>query len=299
MRGQIIIRGMGCLCKQGYDIQSLQKYLEGTIKDELSDEEINSLVSKSIGKGNEQIAQYMSYATSSAFLDARVEEDEIDEYNIGIAVGTSQGGMKSLKDAADKISTLGSKGIRPMSAMNCIMCGAGAKVAIEKRIKGFNLTNVNGITASLDALVYAIDMLKSKDMEYAIVCGAEEYNRAAAGAVLIQFSKEQCVKKPNYARVSSYFRRLFYGDELEAQINAMIDKLLEKDIELVITNSDILIGLFQQRKENVLVPKQFLGDTYGANGMFSLIVGCINSRKNILLIEMDEKGLCTSVILEK
>lgn len=113
-------------------------------------------------------------AAKLALEDAGFEVTEDNSRDIGIAVGSTMGSIKSISDF-DKDALLdGPRYVNPALFPNTVINSPASQVSIRFAVRGFNATISNGYSSSLDALNYAADFLRLGRIKAVLAGGVEE-----------------------------------------------------------------------------------------------------------------------------
>lgn len=128
-------------------------------------------------KGLRNLDRSTRLITSAARLaldDSGLEVTEENSGDIGVAVGTALGGIRSISDFDREILTEGPRYVSPGLFSNTVINSPASQVSIKFNIKGFNTTLSSGFSASLDAIGYAADFLRRGRIEAVLAGGVEE-----------------------------------------------------------------------------------------------------------------------------
>ena len=90
----------------------------------------------------------------------REEQGNVLSVDIGISGGNVYGSIGTLESISKEILEKDMKAIRVKNGTNSILCGTVSKTAAVHQLKGQNISNCDGDTASLDALIYAKDLFQ-------------------------------------------------------------------------------------------------------------------------------------------
>lgn len=92
--------------------------------------------------------------------DSQMEITEDNTDDIGVAVGTTFGSLKSISDFDKVTLTEGPRYTNPAHFPNTVINSPASQVSIWNNIQGFNTTISTGFTASIDAMNYAADFIQ-------------------------------------------------------------------------------------------------------------------------------------------
>jgi 3-oxoacyl-[acyl-carrier-protein] synthase II len=116
----------------------------------------------------------LNSATKLALEDAQVEIDERNTRQIGVAVGTTFGSLRSISEFDKKSIIAGPRYVNPSTFPNTVINSPAGQVAIRFHIKGFNTTISTGMCSGLDALEYAVDFIKLNRTKIVVIGTVEE-----------------------------------------------------------------------------------------------------------------------------
>ncbi|MBD5797253.1 hypothetical protein BHU24_05030 [Bacillus pseudomycoides] len=119
---------------------------------------------------------FLSAASILALRDASIDVGTIDADKLGIVVSTNFAGFKMSAQYDQTTITEGPRYVSPMESPNTIANSPASYLAIRIQSRAFNTTISSGSCAGLDALGYAMSMLKNKKADTVVVGGTEEWN---------------------------------------------------------------------------------------------------------------------------
>ena len=129
-------------------------------------------------KGLRTLDRTTKLATSAAKLaleDARLEVSEENCRDIGVVLGSTLGSVKSVCDFDKDALKDGPRYVNPAFFPNTVINSPASQISIKFNIRGFNSTISTGFSAGVDALGYAVDMLRAGRAKIALAGGAEEF----------------------------------------------------------------------------------------------------------------------------
>ncbi len=186
-------------------------------------------------------------AIDSSGLDIQKAPDEI-----GIAIGTRSAGLGVSIDFLTAIARDGIEHASPMLFMNTVLNAPASYLAIDRKIRGPNITLTQGMTSSTRALLTAVQLIESgrvsavvtggvewiHPMSYAIMAGLGEFSSAgefpegarpfsetangsvaSEGAYLMVLEEMDAVRSRNghvLAEITGYCSRKLPGNNPEA-----------------------------------------------------------------------------------
>lgn len=101
-----------------------------------------------------------------------ITEDNTDD--IGVAVGTTLGSLKSISDFDEVTLREGPRYTNPALFPNTVINSPASQVSIWENIQGFNTTLSTGFTSSIDAMSYAYDFIQMDKIKVVYTGSVEE-----------------------------------------------------------------------------------------------------------------------------
>ncbi|MCU0665690.1 MAG: beta-ketoacyl-[acyl-carrier-protein] synthase family protein [Candidatus Omnitrophica bacterium] len=117
----------------------------------------------------------LSCASKFALDDAKLVITEDNCSNIGFACGNTLGSVYSISEFDKEAIIDGPQYVNPAHFPNTVINSPSGQVSIRFNIKGFNATISTGFCASLDALGYALDFIKSGRIKTVLASTVEEF----------------------------------------------------------------------------------------------------------------------------
>lgn len=121
-------------------------------------------------------SKYLMAATTLALQDAQLSSESVNAEDLGIVVGCNYTGLAASMEYDQTAITDGPRYVSPMQAPNTLANAPASHLAIRMQAKACNTTISTGSCAGLDAVGYAMDLLKRNRAQYVIVGGVEELN---------------------------------------------------------------------------------------------------------------------------
>lgn len=122
----------------------------------------------------DRFSQLQLISGMRALSDAGMTIDESNENDIGIVVGTSDGPMTEIVGFQKNVIEHGTASGSAFSFPNTVYNAAGGYFSIFAGIKGYNVTDANGIQAGLQSVCYAADVLRNGDESVMVASGTDE-----------------------------------------------------------------------------------------------------------------------------
>jgi 3-oxoacyl-[acyl-carrier-protein] synthase II len=113
-------------------------------------------------------------AAKLAIEDAQLEITDDNRNEIGVVLGSTMGSVHSISEFDKEGLREGPRYVNPAKFPNTVINSPASQVAIRFGLKGLNATLSTGFTASLDAVGYALDMLRLGRAQTLLVGGVEE-----------------------------------------------------------------------------------------------------------------------------
>ena len=109
-----------------------------------------------------------------ALKNAGIDVSEDNEKDVGIIIGTADGPMTEIVNFQKNVIENGTAGGSAFSFPNTVYNAAGGYLSIFAGIKGYNVTDANGIQAGLQSICYAADVLRAGHENIMLACGTDE-----------------------------------------------------------------------------------------------------------------------------
>lgn len=113
-------------------------------------------------------------AAKLAIDDARLDLTPTSCDAIGVVLGSTMGSLRSISEFDLDGLRDGPRYVNPALFPNAVINSPASQVSIRFKLRGLNSTIATGFTASLDAIGYALDMLRLGRAKTLLVGGAEE-----------------------------------------------------------------------------------------------------------------------------
>ncbi len=113
-------------------------------------------------------------AAKLAIDDAKLEITDENRNDIGVVLGSTMGSVHSISEFDKEGLREGPRYVNPAQFPNTVINSPASQVAIRFGLRGLNATISTGFTASLDAIGYAMDMLRLGRVRALLVGGVEE-----------------------------------------------------------------------------------------------------------------------------
>ena len=232
----------------------------------------------------DRFSQLMLVSGMRALSDANITVSEENERDIGIIIGTSDGPMTEIVNFQKNVVANGTASGSAFSFPNTVYNAAGGYFSIFAGIKGYNVTNANGVQAGLQSICYAADVLKNGDEDIMVAAGVDEntdvteylYGKLGLlggkmelgeGAVSLILEKESSAEKrgaQKYAELVGYasaHKAVEFG-KLKGSESALKDAVLKacESAGISADEIDLVCGASDGLEEVDSAEKQALGE---------------------------------------
>ncbi|TLD41562.1 MAG: 3-oxoacyl-[acyl-carrier-protein] synthase, KASII [Candidatus Jettenia ecosi] len=102
----------------------------------------------------------VSSAAVLAIKDANLENTTYNEEELGLVVGSTYGSIDSISSFDFQSLREGPNYVNPMDFPNTVLNAPASRASIFCKATGLNTTISNGVTSSIDAVIYASDFLR-------------------------------------------------------------------------------------------------------------------------------------------
>jgi len=115
-------------------------------------------------------------ASKLALIDAGIEYPVNEDMSnfFGVSLGTATGSMQSIIDFDRDILRNGPSFTNPALFPNTVLNASASHISIKFNIKGFNSTITSSLCSGMDAIFYAMSMLKNYNYNIALAGAADE-----------------------------------------------------------------------------------------------------------------------------
>jgi len=113
-------------------------------------------------------------AAGLALADAGWTAELLEEREVGLALGTMFGSVKTIAEFDRRALEAGPQYVKPFDFANSVINAAAGQAAIWHRLRGPNATVAGGTTAGLQALAYGRDLVATGRAPAVVAGGAEE-----------------------------------------------------------------------------------------------------------------------------
>jgi 3-oxoacyl-[acyl-carrier-protein] synthase II len=194
MNKRIVITGLGVLASNGigkadfwkaleagasgirpatlFDTANLRAHLAGEIKDFNAEAILGQKGLRNLDRSTKLALSASKLAFDDAGLRTPVSEDEADFY--GVVLGTTMGSVWSISEFDKEALRGGPRSVNPALFPNTVINSPASQISIKFNIQGLNSTLSTGFCSSLDAIYYAMNMMRLYEYRIVLAGGVEE-----------------------------------------------------------------------------------------------------------------------------
>lgn len=121
----------------------------------------------------DRFTQFAVAASKIAVEDSNIKIEEIDKNRFGVCIGSGIGGMETLENQQNVLSTKGPSRVSPFFVPMMISNIAAGSVSMTFEAKGPNLTIVTACASSTNAIGESFKIIQRNDADIMIAGGAE------------------------------------------------------------------------------------------------------------------------------
>ena len=152
-----------------FDTSSFPTRIAGLVKDF----DVDSYISKKDQRKNDPFIHYGVAATMDAIKDAGLEITEENGHEIGVAMGSGIGGIKTIEDNQNKMIAGGARKISPFFIPGSIINMTSGQASIMHHITGPNISIVTACASSTHCIGLAARSIEHGDAEVMLAGGSE------------------------------------------------------------------------------------------------------------------------------
>ncbi|MEB2308456.1 MAG: beta-ketoacyl-[acyl-carrier-protein] synthase family protein [Candidatus Brocadiaceae bacterium] len=150
-----------------FDVSKFKSKLAG----EISNFDAKSYLGQKGIRHIDRTSLLVSSATILAIKDANLENNTYGGDELGIVVGSTYGSIDSISSFDFQSLREGPNYVNPMDFPNTVLNAPASRASIFCKATGLNTTISNGITSSIDAIIYASDFLRMGRVKAVIAGG--------------------------------------------------------------------------------------------------------------------------------
>jgi 3-oxoacyl-[acyl-carrier-protein] synthase II len=190
-RTRVVITGLGAITPAGVDVATFWDNLvngvsgigpitlcptEGYpchVAGEITDWDPSEHIDRKAARRMARFSQFMVAAASQAIEDAGFDLDAHDRDRIGVLIGNGGGGYPNIEEAARTMFERGGMKIDPLYLPKSLGNMAGAQVALQFGLRGYNGTIVTACAAGTQAIGEAMHLVRSGRADAVLTGGCE------------------------------------------------------------------------------------------------------------------------------
>ncbi|MCC6960344.1 MAG: beta-ketoacyl-ACP synthase II [Dehalococcoidia bacterium] len=190
-RTRAVITGMGAITPAGQDVQTFWDNLVNgrsgiaamTLADtsqfackvagEVKDWDPKKFIEHKAARRMARFAQFMVAASGQAFEDAAIHFDNEDRERVGVLIGNGGGGYPDIQEGAKILFERGGMKLDPLYLARSLGNMAGAQVALQYGLRGYNGTIVTACAAGTQAIGEASMLIRSGRADVVLTGGCE------------------------------------------------------------------------------------------------------------------------------
>ncbi len=112
-------------------------------------------------------------AAREAWADAGLQDAELDEERVAVSFATGIGGVWTLLNSWDTLREKGPRRVLPMTVPMLMPNGAAGAISLEFGAKAGGRTAVSACASGVEALIMAMDLLRSGQADMVLAGGTE------------------------------------------------------------------------------------------------------------------------------
>lgn len=188
---RVVVTGLGCVSPIGNNVVELWNGIKNnkcgvdTIKSfdtsnfkvkvaaEIKDLNISEILDPKSIKTNDKFTIYARIAANEAIKDSKLNKDEIDTTRFGCILSSGIGGISTIAENEDVLTTKGSSRISPYFIPKSLSNIAAGQIAIDHGCNGYTTCVVTACAASTNAIGDAMLRIRYNQEDIMIAGGAE------------------------------------------------------------------------------------------------------------------------------
>ena len=140
---------------------------------EIRDWDYTVYMDRKDGRRMARFSQFAIAAARMAIEDARLNLEGVDLERVGVIMGNGGGGLQSDEEAVRTMDTRGGMKVDPFFVSKRLNNMAGANIAIQFGLLGYNNTIVTACAAGTQAIGDAVEVIRRGALDVALAGGAE------------------------------------------------------------------------------------------------------------------------------
>jgi 3-oxoacyl-[acyl-carrier-protein] synthase II len=190
-QSRVVITGMGAITPLGTDVASFwDNLVAGTsgiapitlcatdqfackVAGEVKDWDPGEFIERKAARRMARFSQFMVAAAGQALADSGLNLESANRDRIGVLIGNGGGGYPDIEEAAHTLFERGGMKIDPLYLPRSLGNMAGAQVALQYGLRGYNGTIVTACAAGTQAIGEAMIMLRAGRADAILTGGCE------------------------------------------------------------------------------------------------------------------------------
>ena len=188
---RVVVTGLGTVCPVGNDVETMWENIKNGVcgidqitrfdvtdfkvklAAEVKNLDIESYINKKEAKRLDRFSQLAMIASKQAFLDSKLNINEMDEYRFGVILSSGIGGLQTIENEKEKGMQKGYERISPFFIPMAIGNLAAGNVAIMLGAKGACLDIVTACAAGTNSIGEAFKYVRDGYADIMLTGGAE------------------------------------------------------------------------------------------------------------------------------
>ncbi len=140
---------------------------------EVRDFDPNDYIERKSARRMERFTQFMVGSAAQAITDAGIDFDSVDRDRVGVLVGNGGGGYPLIQAGVETIRDRGGMKLDPLYFPKTLGNMAGAQVALQYNLRGYNGTIVTACAAGTQAIGEAMMLIRHGRADAVVTGGCE------------------------------------------------------------------------------------------------------------------------------
>ena len=188
---RVVVTGLGTVCPVGNDVETMWENIKNGVcgidqitrfdvtdfkvklAAEVKNLDIESYMNKKEAKRLDRFSQLAMIASKQAFLDSKLNINEMDEHRFGVILSSGIGGLQTIENEKEKGMQKGYERISPFFIPMAIGNLAAGNVAIMLGAKGACLDIVTACAAGTNSIGEAFKYVRDDYADIMLTGGAE------------------------------------------------------------------------------------------------------------------------------
>ncbi|MCA9843611.1 MAG: beta-ketoacyl-ACP synthase II [Dehalococcoidia bacterium] len=188
---RVVITGLGAITPAGIDVDTYWKNLTGGVSGigpitrcdpsdfpckvagEVLDFEPGDYIERKAARRMARFTQFMVASAAQAVTDSGIDFDAIDRDRVGVLVGNGGGGYPLIQEGVETILERGGMKLDPLYFPKTLGNMAGAQVALQYNLRGYNGTIVTACAAGTQAIGEAMMLIRHGRADAVVTGGCE------------------------------------------------------------------------------------------------------------------------------